>query len=244
MYIIKKKEHDIVGENTGDLEVNVDLVLCIDGTGSMGPFIEEVKDTASTFYERVTVALKEKKRVAKQLRIKVIVFRDYYDREGDKFPPMMESEFFSLPSQTAQFKKFVSAIEPWGGGDEPENGLEAVALAMQSDWVKEGVKRRHIIMVWTDASAHSLDKNVGSKPSDYPQNMPKNNVELYDWWNDPQGGKMNASAKRLILFAPNTQPWTDMGENLENTAYAPSKAGKGMAEQDMNLVLATLANSI
>lgn len=68
------------------------------------------------------------KDVAK-LRIKVIVFRDYIcDSE-----PMVESEFFTLPSQNANFRSFVERIEACGGGDGLENALEAIALALKSE---------------------------------------------------------------------------------------------------------------
>ena len=54
----------------------VDLVMCIDGTGSMGHLIEEVKSTALKFYEQLEAKMKEKTNRIDQLRAKVIVFRD------------------------------------------------------------------------------------------------------------------------------------------------------------------------
>lgn len=51
--------------------------MCIDGTGSMGHLIEEVKSTALKFYEQLEAKIKEKTKKIDQLRAKVIVFRDY-----------------------------------------------------------------------------------------------------------------------------------------------------------------------
>jgi len=223
------------------LQCNADLVLCIDGTASMAPIIEEVKESARNFYGKIVKALEAKERAVDVLRIKVIVFRDYY-ADGDK--AMKVSDFFTFPGQADDFNRFVSSIEADGGGDEPESALEAIFLAMKSNWTKEGVRRRHIIMVWTDASAHELEKAASSKPSNYPQDMPKSLSELSDLWNDNQGGMMNASAKRLIIFAPETHPWSEIGPEWENTVWVPSKAGQGLGDTDVQTVLDVLAGSI
>ena len=70
-----------------------------------------------------------------QFRVKVISFRDYaFDDE-----PMVESAFYSLPEQMYDFCSYVNNLEAKGGEDSPENVLEAIALAMQSDWT-QGVK--------------------------------------------------------------------------------------------------------
>lgn len=106
----------------------VDLVMCIDATGSMGHLIDEVKNVALKFYEQLEAKMAEKSKKIDQLRAKVIVFRDYWaDSEKDA---MVCSPFWDLRTQSAEFANFVSKIEADGGGDEPENGLEALGLAL------------------------------------------------------------------------------------------------------------------
>ena len=214
----------------------VDLVMCIDGTGSMGHLIEEVKSSALQFYEKLESMMSKKEKVIDQLRAKVIVFRDYW---ADPQPLVMQSsEFFNLRTQSSEFSSFVSGITATGGGDEPENGLEALALALQSDWEKsqDFAKQRQVVVVYTDASAHSLEK--GSKPSFYPQDIPKNFDELTDYWHD-----MPTPSKRLLLFAPDASPWSVMG-TWENTIYFQSKAGRGLEELEMDEILNVISNSI
>ena len=223
-------------------ECNADLVLCIDGTGSMEPFIEGVKSSIKNFYEKLTKALLEKDREVATFRVKVIVFRDYYC-DGDK--SMVVSEFFTLPEQLEEFSRFVSNIHAEGGGDEPENALEAIAIAMNSNWTTEGVKKRHIIMVWTDASAHKLEKaSEVAGVDNYPQGIPSTFMELSDMWSDNQSGAMNATAKRLIIFGPDAYPWPTIGSEWEEAMWVPSRAGKGMEETDLEAVLTVLAGSI
>ena len=129
-------------------------VFAIDATESMQPLIDKVKSLTLSFREELEKGLKENRRIIKNLRIKVIVFRDYY--VDDKYA-MEESRFFILPEEKQEFYNFVSKIKAGGGGDEPESGLEALALALRSDFVKDGDKKRHVIVLFTDASAHPLE---------------------------------------------------------------------------------------
>lgn len=214
----------------------VDLVMCIDGTGSMGHLIEQVKSSALQFYDRLEAKMAEKQKNIDQLRAKVIVFRDYWADSSDLV--MQISDFYNLRTQASDFAEFVSKIYATGGGDEPENGLEALALALQSDWEKsqEFSKQRYVVVLYTDASAHSLEK--GSKPSYYPQEIPNTFDDLTDYWHD-----MSVASKRLLLFAPDASPWNVM-ESWENTIYFSSKAGQGLEEFEMEEILNVIANSI
>ncbi len=110
----------------------VDLIICIDGTGSMTPVIDLVKSSALSFYKNLEDRMKEKKKNVDQIRAKVIVFRDYWADKPEEV--MVSSEFFDLREQSSEYANFVSSIYAGGGGDEPENGLEALAIALNSGW--------------------------------------------------------------------------------------------------------------
>lgn len=215
----------------------VDLIMCIDGTGSMGHLIELVKSSALSLYEKLEGKMAEKGKKIDQLRAKVIVFRDYWADSAEKV--MMCSKFFDLRHEISDFADFVSKIYADGGGDEPENGLEALALALKSEWenAQDFSKQRYVVVVWTDASAHSLDKS--SKPSHYPQDIPATLDDLTDFWSD-----MPKNAKRLLLFAPDTNPWSVIGCSWDNAIHFPSKAGDGLEEFEMSEILDSIANSV
>jgi hypothetical protein len=221
------------------VKYNVDIAICIDATGSMHPVIDDVKKGALKFHEDLSLQMSEKGKSIDTLRIKVIGFRDFYD---DPSTAIIESQFYNLPEQKEKFSDFVDSINAEGGGDEPENGLEAIDIAIKSDWNKTGDKRRHVIVVWTDASTHELEKNISSKPKDYPKNMAKNFDELTDNWD---GGKfLNDKEKRIIMFAPDAYPWTDISTHWGNSIHFTSKAGKGLDDIDYSEILAVIANSI
>ncbi len=216
------------------MDYNVDIVMCIDATGSMASIIEDVKSNALSFYQKFVDEMEAKSKSVQQLRIKVIAFRDYsVDSEA-----MVESKFFVLDEESEEFHDFVNAIEASGGGDEPESSLEALALAMNSDWVKTGSVRRHVIIMYTDASALKLGEQRGE--AGYPSNMPSDLAELREWW---EGQKMEKRAKRLLVFAPDMEPWSDMVD-WSNTFHTASKAGAGCDDTDIQTCIHMLVNSI
>lgn len=220
------------------LTYDVDIALVIDATGSMSGIIDKVKDRALAFYEELDKAMKDKGKFVDQLRIRVIAYRDFYFDSPDE--AFVASPFFTLPAEKENFASFVRRLAANGGGDEPENGLEALAEAIRSPWSSGAVKRRQVIVVWTDASTHKLEHP--GKPAGYPGGMPKDLNELTDMW-DGQS-YVNTSYKRLIIYAPDAYAWSEIGASWDNAIHYPSKAGEGLAEVDYLEFLNAIANSV
>jgi len=219
----------------------IDVAIPMDATGSMSPIIEEVKSNAVNFCHRFHEAMEATGKSVSKLRIKVIPFRDY---KADGSKAMDESPFFELPEQNEEFKSYVDGISAMGGGDEPENSLEALSLAMRSDWTTEGAKRRHVIPLFTDASAHPLQSPACMKNPLYPEDMPADLAELGDRWNGiGQDGMPEPNAARLVLFTPNVKPWCDM-QTWNNVWVSFSQAGTGLNEVDMDMAIQLLVNSV
>lgn len=217
----------------------VDILDVIDATQSMRPVIETVKQQAISFHPKLIAALEAKGKSVGRVRIGILVYRDvYYD--GDR--AFEQSPFFELPAQQAEFEAFVNGIQPLGGGDEPESGLEAVFKAIKSDWSTTAAKQRHIIVVYTDASAHPLEKVRDGLPANYPAHAPASFSELTDLWFSQSVS--NHHAKRMVLFAPDATPWSDIATHWENTIHYPSRAGEGLSELDAETMLDAIVNSI
>jgi len=220
------------------LRYAVDIVFCIDVTGSMSPILDRVKDNALRFYDDVQKNLTDKGKNVDELRVRVIAFRDF---KADGAAALQESPFFSLPGEQAGFAEFVRGLVPEGGGDAPESGLEAVALAIQSPWTTSGDRRRQVIVVWTDSPAQPLD--AATVPAPYVDKVPGDFSALTDLWENEQG-VMGASSKRLILFAPDGPGWTDISGVWENVVHHPSKAGEGLSDVDYSTIIDSIANSV
>jgi len=219
------------------LSYAVDVVFCIDVTGSMTPILDTVKANALRFFEDVQSNLTAKGKNVDELRVRVIAFRDLTTDEG----ALQESSFFRLPAEQEIFGAFIENLVPEGGGDAPESGLEAVALAINSPWTSHGDRRRQVIVVWTDAPAHPL--NLAVPPPGLESAVPKNFSDLTDLWEDPQG-PVGASSKRLILFAPDGPGWSDVSAAWENVVHHPSQAGEGLSDVDYGTIIDSIGNSV
>lgn len=212
------------GQNIKMEDGYLDFVFVIDGTESMEPFLSFLKIFVRNFYTSLSEKIKERHYFREyKMRARVIVFRDYF---ADGAYAMEESDFFRLPEENEEFVNYVNAIEAKGGGDIPENALEALALAMKSDWA-EGNWGRQVILLLTDAPAHPLDKAVGVDLPYYPKEMLHSYQELEQAWNfttsfgnsKPSPFCMDKRGKRLILFAPDAYPWDDIELDFEGAVW-------------------------
>jgi hypothetical protein len=220
------------------LSYSVDIVFCIDVTGSMTPILDAVKANALGFYDDVQTNLTAKGKNVSQLRVRVVAFRDF---AADGEAALEESPFFTLPADRGGFSEFVNGLVPQGGGDAPESGLEAVSLAVNSPWTTTGDRRRQVIVVWTDQPAQPLDPSV--LPADLASRVPSDFSALTDVWEDEQG-VMGSSSKRLILFAPDGPGWSDISAVWENVVHHPSQAGGGLSDVDYGTIVDSIGNSV
>lgn len=228
-----------MGSNYGS-RYNVDICMCMDATGSMGPLLDLVKANALGFYGDLTARMAEKDKHVDELRVRVIVFRDYL---ADGPDAMLLSDFFVLPQQAREFEALVRSVQPRGGGDDPEDSLEALGYAIKSKWTRGGDKRRHVIVLWTDDVPHDL--GFGRAAPNYPSRMAKDFTELSEWWGAAgMGGVMDPTSKRLLIYAPNKGYWNDIMGLWDNTLLFPSQAGKGLEEATYTAILDAIANSI
>ena len=222
------------------LTYNVDMVFCIDCTMSMEYILNVVKTNALNFYEDVTKKMEEKHKHISQLRVRVVAFRDYL---ADGKDAMLVTDFFRLPEQAEDFERCVRSLQADGGGDDPEDGLEALAYAIKSKWDTEGMKKRQVIVVWTDDATHPL--GFGRASEYYPNGMAADLNELTAWWGSAQQkGFIDNNAKRLLLFAPDVPDWNVISRNWENVLHFPSTAGEGLSEYEYEQIIDTISNTI
>ena len=219
---------------------SIDIVFAIDVTGSMGDTLSNVKKMAIGFHKRLNDGMNKKVKEIETLRARVITFGDLFD-EGEE--AIRWTKFFNLPEENEDFCNFVNGLEAAGGGDEPESALEALWLAIRSPWRKVSYKSRQIIVLFTDASAHPISNH---KIKDFQDSMkfPTSIYEIESGWgmaSDP--GVMSRTAKRLLVFAPEVDPWTEI-ENWENTTWYTSAAGAGCGEFDMDQIVGMIAGSV
>lgn len=226
------------------LKTVVDIVMVLDGTGSMQNLMDGTKERAKKFHRLIKEALANKGRIAENIRVKVIVFRDLYDNDA---PAFEESDWYVLRENgmgdEQDFYDYVSAIQATGGGDLPESGLEALHRAMNVDFAApmQGQKSRHIIVLMTDDGAHALDDPRRaacgrSYPAGVPSSLTEFNAEWVSFVN-------RYGAGRLVLLAPQATPWNTVG-TWSNVQFEVCRAGEGVNEDNYNAVIAAIAGSI
>ena len=215
----------------------IDIAFCIDVTSSMEPFIDTTRRIVSGFHDALGHRMNLRGLSAGQVRARVIAFRDYFhDKE-----PMRETSFLRLPQEEWALKSIVDGLVPDGGGDAPESSLEALSLALDSAWLSGGPDSVHIVVLLTDAPAHRLDKSKeGTMVSRYPDGMPGSLAELESKWNR-FCAESNAGVQRLVIFAPDTYPWHEIGGGWANVLHLISSAGEGLRMVPEDLIVESIA---
>lgn len=228
-----------MADNIFGTKRNIDVVFCIDGTGSMSPCLANVKSNARRFHMEFVSAMTDLGSEIDSMRIKVIVFRDY---ECDGNQSMVESPFFELPTDNADFEKFLADVTATGGGDGPENGLEALYYAMKSDFTT-GAKDRQVIVLFTDAEALDLKKRAGCPG--YPSDMVDEAGLISTWSCVAQDSslKLRERNKRLVMFAPDGTKYQDLKKKLNRSLFEPVNMADGLGDIDFQDIIKIIAAS-
>ncbi len=203
---------------------SVDIAMCIDATGDMKEIMERVKEHAIALPRLIKEAGETPEAFHRvvRVRVRVIVFRDFAADEE----PLRASPFFDWEKERDAFEAYVRAIVAQGGGDPEENSLEALAVAMRSEWERVTPISRHIILLFTNASAHSLGDRFPTP--NYPADLPKSMDELQSLW---EFGMPNS--RRLVLFAPPDALWKQLEWDWRDSRLIPSLASADLTEEEL-----------
>ncbi len=143
----------------------LDMVFCIDATGSMQEEIDGVTNAAYNLQQNINAQLKaDDKAEFEAMRVRVIFYRDFgsafgplnqpsppryemaqygdADEQAMHISPMSSSGqgFMNLPAQSGAFKNFLDAenASSPNGDDEPESGFICLNEALNTTFAKVG----------------------------------------------------------------------------------------------------------
>lgn len=220
-------------------EYHVDLHLVIDATGSMGPVIDGAKALAGSMHTAIVAGLKAQQKQVDKLRVSVTAFRDF---ACDGKSALVCSGFLNLPEQEGELRDFIARITPSGGGDTPENSLEALAFALNSDWTDQGGRQRHVAVMFTDAPPHPYGSVTGpGRPSNLPDTM--DDVRAL-WRGEKQGSRLRPSARRLYIIVPPGIPDYECWRDEDLVALMPIERALSSADAARDHIVSTLVNSV
>ncbi len=210
---------------TGDNALTVDVVMCIDVTGSMSDIINTVKSNAIGFYDSFNRCCEEEGIQLTGLKAQVIAFRD----KNEDSNWLQTSSTYSLPEQRSAYNNFVNGLYADGGGDIPESGLEALQAAFsKTDWGTDDGYHRQVVILWTDAPYL-----IG----------PYSNVTLgsltSQWSSMPSG-------RRLILFAPYGTDGSNSGSwgNLDGWTNLIHESNLSSGFNDFDYILKSIIGEL
>lgn len=226
-------------DNMGLKERCIDIVFCIDGTGSMSDCIESVKRSAKEFYQLLLEEMTARGSKLDQVRVKVIVFRDY---ETDGANSMCISDFFTLDQDLADYEAFLASVRAEGGGDGPENGLEALFYAMQSNFEK-GDDDRQIIVLFSDADALPL-KTRAACPG-YPEDMVDEDglKKIWRGLDQTRSTSLNQFTKRLVIFAPVGTKYEEISNDYNLSWYKAVNPDNGLKDITFDDIISLIGKS-
>lgn len=131
------------GEYIGQLRgTGLDIVLVLDATDSMTPYIGQAKQRLHEIVDVVTG-------LVPSARFGVVAYKDYGDEYGPnavKFTPIAEG------GEAA--RTFINDIVAGGGGDIPEPINEALSVAVDTKKMGWLVGRKHVIILVGDSPIH------------------------------------------------------------------------------------------
>ncbi len=113
-----------------------DIVIAMDTTGSMGPYIKNMQRLTKEFARRVGES-------GVDYRLALVDYRDVKRRERLNVYPFTTS--------VEEFQRLVDRMDADGGGDEPESSVDAIERALELNVRPEA---QRIIILITDASTH------------------------------------------------------------------------------------------
>ncbi|MGB8411386.1 MAG: FHA domain-containing protein [Candidatus Binatus sp.] len=119
----------------------VDIVFVLDVTESMQPYIDAVKQNVIAFAQDLQSN-------SRDYRLGLVTFEDYV---VSAYPDCNCAYRNSFTSDVKQFTEWVGSLHAGGGGDIPEDQLDALAYAAKFPFRPEA---EGIIIIVTDAPAH------------------------------------------------------------------------------------------
>lgn len=183
----------------------LDIVLCVDTSGSMGPAIGSVKQSARQLVEELT-------RRSPSLRLGVIGYKDV---DGDG------ANARTARALSARVRERVEELGSWaaggGGATKPEDLLFALEGAIEMDWRgqdERGVDVARVVIVITDASAKTDPRRTIASISASARSKA---VRVYVLPLDPKDAELAQHAREL---ARGTRGAVLSARSAEETASA------------------------
>ena len=204
-----------IQQRTGDAKVKgvADVVFLFDCTGSMNPYIDNVKNNVASLIKGFNATAN----VKLDWRVRAMGFKDFFvDKD------CLINDFLFTDDADEFANNQLARLRADGGGDEKESALDAIWYALKrSDWRPRCTK---VIVLFTDAGTKGLHNRTTDElgvVDDVPylqQELMKNKVQLFLYGKtDPVYEQLHQTERAHVYQYddPNKLLDSDFGELLE-----------------------------
>ncbi len=122
----------------------LDLVFVVDNTGSMGPYISNVKTKILEIIRTI-----KKEEMVHRLRVGLVSYRDHPPEETTYV-----TQKYELSPDTSKIESYVMQMDASGGGDGPEAVSTALQVMNKMEFLNESAK---IAVLIGDAPPHGVE---------------------------------------------------------------------------------------
>jgi len=224
----------------GNVRYDIDIVVCVSLSKSMTIHLDRVKEVVLRLVREIPIAItkNDAQREVRQ-RARVVTFGDL----GVDPEALQATDFFDVSPSADQskFNEFLRIMSASGNSSQRQSALEALSVAVRSDWTHEGDRQRHVIVMFTDSGANRLESRVGEVPSAFRDHVPASLDELTDCWDGNQEVRLKRHYRRFLIFGPDMYPWNVISDAWGMTVWLPSQAGASLDEVDFQQMVNTVA---
>lgn len=168
----------------------VDIVFVMDVTESMQPYIDAVKQNIIQFAQELAANNRD-------YRLGLVTFEDYVI---SKYPDCNCEYRASMTSDVQKFISWVGALHAGGGGDIPEDQLDALAYAGSFPFRPDA---QAIVIIVTDAPPHHDGDGSASTPHDQAYwDHHDHGTQVTDLTGDKVAALMQKNGVTLFAVAP------------------------------------------
>ena len=226
------------GATTKSLTYAVDIVFCIDVTGSMTPIIDAVKANALRFFDDVQTNLTDKGKNVDELRVRIIAFRDL---SADDDGAMQESSFFTLPGEQRHLQ--LLRRQSRRRRRRRRSGIGS-GSRRPGDQLTVDVPRRP-----PPAGHRGVDRSSGTpaelrSPAAGPGELRAHLLQRPDRPVGRPAGTGRSQQQAAHPVRPGRPGWSDISASWENVVHHPSQAGGGLSDVDYGTIIDSIGNSV
>ncbi len=180
-------------EKLDELEKNgLDVVILFDSTGSMVPWMRNLKRTAQSYVRKLF-------RLVPNTRISICTYRD---RLKD-FPDEYVVRGLPLTKSVHQALRYLKGVEAAGGGDHPEAVDRGLQWAIRENVFRAGATK--VIVLMGDAPPHNNRRGTCNRIARRFRRLKKGTISVVHCWEEvlPLNAiARNGGGQAYLLFQP------------------------------------------